>query len=169
MKKAHICTPEEYFVDDWGVAGTRSVANLGENNEGHLKYEVIVKNAVVTDPDGETIEWNSTRTRAWVEGRNTGFFTSNGNGGFMGWDGILDDVYEITGTASGTNRQGIDFEINIIDQLRAQLNCRWITQGIIEIVPEGYDARRMDYGTGECDDKATLTLRNQEREVNLRR
>lgn len=162
-------TPEGYFVDDYQVEGTRSNTNLGLNGEGNMEYEVVVKNAVVTDPDGRQVTWNSTRKRTWVEGRNTGFFTPNGNGGFLRWEGITDDVYEITGTANGTNRNGIAYDVEITSPLRVQLDCRWITRGTIELRPEGVEARVFDYGEGECDNKATLTTSRKEREITLGR
>jgi len=161
-------SPDAYFVDDYGVEGTRSNTNMGLNGDGNLEFEVLVKNAVVTDPDGNKVAWNSTRTRTWVEGRSTGFFTPDGNGGFMGWNGITDDVYEITGTANGTNRNGVAFDVEITSPLRVQLDCKWITSGTIELTPDGIDPRIFDYGNGSCDNKATLTTSRGEHEITLR-
>lgn len=160
-------TPEDYFVEDHAIEGTRNNTNLGENSEGQLQYEILVKDAMVTDPDGNSVSWNSTRTRTWVEGRETGFFTLDSNGMWMGWDGIIDDVYEITGTADAINRNGTAYDVEITEPLRVQLDCRWITRGSISLTPEGFAARVLDYGDGDCGNKATLTTRNSEREITL--
>ncbi|MDC1202568.1 hypothetical protein N8004_01175 [Salibacteraceae bacterium] len=161
-------TPVDYYVDDNLVEGTRTSSNLGENSSGQLHYEVKVEDGKVTNPDGETILWESTRTRTWVEGQETGFFTSDGNGGWLGWDGITDDVYEITGNGSGTSRAGLDFDLNITNPLRVQLDCKWITEGTIILTPAGFNDRSIDYGTGECDNKATVTINDNETEIKLR-
>jgi NOL1/NOP2/fmu family ribosome biogenesis protein len=162
-------SPEAYYVDDYKVEGTRTTVNLGENAENQLQFSVKVENAVVTDPDGQAVSWESERVRTWIEGRETGFFTPNGNGGFMGWDGVTDDVYEITGSSAGTNRADINYTVIITEALRVQLNCRHITSGVITIEPEGYGARILDYGDGACDNQATLTTRRGSQNITLRR
>jgi hypothetical protein len=38
------------------------------------------------------------------------------------------------------------------------LNCRWIEKGTIEFKPGGKLTRMVDYGNGNCDNKATVTI-----------
>ena len=106
--------------------------------------------------------------RTWIEGEETGFFTSNGSGGFLGWDGITDDVYEITGSANDVIRSGNTFDIDITSALRVQLDCIWITEGVLSLKPEDYDARTLDYGDGTCDNKALLSTNRKDVEITLR-
>jgi len=83
-------------------------------------------------------------------------------------DGITDDVYEITGDGNGTTRNDIDYTLEISTPLRVQLDCRWITEGIITLTPEGYQDRVLDYGDGECDNKARVTIGEYDETITLR-
>lgn len=147
-------SPINYFVNDYKVEGTKTVTNNGRNGNGHLEFGIQVTNGKVTNPDGEHVTWNSTRTRTWVEGESTTFLTN-------GLSGILDDVYEITGNASGTDRNGRNYTATITSALRVQLNCRWITKGTLELQPADLMLRKLDFGNGNCDSEAKLTVGNR--------
>ena len=156
-------TTNNYYVDDHHVDGTKVVTNLGNNASGQLQYQVEV-NGVITTSGGDEITHTSTRTRTWVEGQNTGFFTLDANGQWMGLDGILDDVWEITGSGSGNNRNGRDYTFDITNALRVQW-CGFrvaITSGTIELVPEDLKTRTVDFGNGDCDGEFTVTISNKE-------
>ncbi|MDB4104024.1 hypothetical protein N9545_00695 [Salibacteraceae bacterium] len=161
-------TTSNYTVDGYKVTGTRTATNKGENAIGQLHFSVEVSGASITDLEGQTMSWESSRIRTWIEGEETGFFTSNGSGGFLGWDGITDDVYEITGSANGVSRSGNTFDIDITSALRVQLDCIWITEGVLSLKPEDYDARTLDYGDGTCDNKALLSTNRKDVEITLR-
>ena len=156
-------TPTNYFVNDNNVAGQKTVTNLGNNSSGQLQYRVEVSGTITT-PDGDEISHTSTRTRTWVEGQETGFFTLDNNGQWMGLDGILDDVWEITGNGTGNNRDGRDYTVDITTALRVQ----WcglriaVTEGVIEIAPEDLKVRTVDFGSGQCDREFTVTIGNKE-------
>ncbi|MDC1211901.1 hypothetical protein N8Z73_00325 [bacterium] len=161
-------TTEDYFVNDYQIEGTRSSSNLGPNAKGQMEFGISVVDGKVTTPDGDIILWESERTRTWVEGQETNFFTLDSNNMWMGWDGITDDVYEIRGSGNGTSRNNIDYTVDITTPLRVQLDCRWITEGVISLKPDGYDARSLDYGAGDCDNKATVAIGENEKEISLR-
>ena len=67
-------------------------------------------------------------------------------------------MYSITGTASGTAFDGTHFTSNITSALIVALNCRWIEEGKIEFKPDGKLTRTIDFGNGDCDNKATVTI-----------
>ncbi|MEZ5013280.1 MAG: hypothetical protein R2794_03240 [Chitinophagales bacterium] len=143
-------TPVAYKLNGNKVQGTKTVTNTGMNADGHLVYDVQVTDGVITLVTGETITWNSSRTREWLEGQDT--------------DDILDDVYAISDgaaidyAAEGVNRNGEHFVAHIVDPLIKRMDCRWITQGIMEVTPDGYLTRSVDFGTGECDNHALVTI-----------
>jgi type II secretory pathway pseudopilin PulG len=142
-------TLDQYYVNDNHVQGTKTITNLGHTGTygggNNLKYSIVVSNASITTQDG-TISWNSTRTREWIEGESTL------------WPNWQDDVYLISGSASGTDVNGNAFNVNIVNPLRAALNCRWIESGTLEITPSGLATRTVDFGGGNCDDQATVTI-----------
>lgn len=137
-------TPDNYYVNDHHVQGTKTVTNLGTNNEGHLHFSVSV-NGTVTAPDGSwTATHQANRVRTWIEGEGTA--------------NIFDDVYLITGSGSGVNRNGNAYSVNITTALRVQVGCPWITAGTVEVLPEGRPTRTIDYGNGSCDGTFTVTV-----------
>ncbi len=144
-------TLDQYYVNDNHIEGSKTITNLGHvgtyGNGNNLKYSVVVANGKVTLAAGSnTIYWNSTRTREWIEGENTA------------WPLWTDDVYIIDGSASGTDLNGNTFTVTIINPLRVALNCKWIESGTIEVTPEGLATRTVDFGSGDCDDQANVTI-----------
>ena len=79
------------------------MTNMGTNDLG-VNFDISIVDGVVTDPEGvflrsEEIEWIDGEDTNWLDGL----------------DGILDDTYSLTGTASGLNRNGIPFEMVIAE------------------------------------------------------
>jgi hypothetical protein len=139
-------TPEEFFVNEYKVEGAKTVTNLGHVTDGHMTFGIIVDDAVITRPGGKQFQWESARTRVWLEGEGTA------------WPIVMDDVFEISGEASGTTYEGVGFLIATTEPLRIERDCEWIVSGALELTPEGYSTRILDYGDGNCDDKATVTV-----------
>ena len=141
----HTISFNDYFVNDNQVLGTKTVLNNGLNYDGKINFSIEVDGSIVKSNSTDTIVWVSSRIRTWEEGSSTIF----------NW---LDDVYTITGDASGVNSAGVSYTINITTPLRMELNCRWISSGAVEVKPEGKLKRLVDYGTGSCDANATITI-----------
>ena len=83
----------------------------------------------------------------WIEGEDTQI-------------NILDDVYEITGTANGLTSKQKEYTITITKALNVAVNCPWIRSGTIDISADPANIT-VDYGTGECDAEATVTILGQ--------
>ncbi|MGZ3884203.1 MAG: hypothetical protein ACXVPQ_11565 [Bacteroidia bacterium] len=71
-----------------------------------------------------------------------------------------DDITTINGTSSGKNRQGVTYTAAISNIIKKG-DCPHISQGTIDITPEGFDVRTVDFGDGTCDDNATYTVKGQ--------
>jgi hypothetical protein len=143
--------PQNYFINDVKVEGTKTITNNGYNVSSNLVYIVNVTNAVITYTDNTTLTWNSTRTNEWIEGDSTTLFTH-------GLSGICDDIYLITGAANGVNRNGLAYTVTIITPLRKEVCCRWVVSGSLDIIPQGFATRTVDFGLGTCDNQATVTI-----------
>ena len=137
---------DNYYINDNKVFGTKTITNKGHNNLGNLYYTIKVENAGVITENG-TISWNSVRTREWVSGAST-------------FD-IADDIYSITGSASGITTDGNSFIVTITKALRAELSCMWITSGTVEITPQGLSTRIIDFGDGTCNRDATVLINGE--------
>jgi multimeric flavodoxin WrbA len=140
-----VITPQNYFLNDYKIEGTKTITNNGRDIYGILNYSVVIQNGVITEPGSAwNITYNSTRNRAWIEGDTS--VTIN------------DDVYLITGTANGVGRNGNTFDVTITTALRIQLNCAYIVSGNMTVQPANLAPRYVDFGTGTCDNAATVTV-----------
>ena len=142
-----------YFVNDNEIKGSKTVTNNGHNSAGHLTYSISVTGTIIKANGGGTITWASTRTREWIAGENT-----------LTW---ADDVYLITGSASGTSAAGNAFSINITKALRKEIGCPHFVSGTVTITPSGKATRVLDYGNGSCDDNATVTINGNTYNIKL--
>lgn len=143
--------PQNYHVNDVKVEGTKTITNQGYNTSGNLQFDVDVVNGKLTYTNGDVTTWQSTRINEWVEGDSTTLFTH-------GLAGICDDVYLITGSASGVSRNNTNYSVTITTPLRKEICCRWLVSGELEVAPNGLHTRYVDFGNGTCDNKATVTI-----------
>ncbi|GAB4283939.1 MAG: hypothetical protein Kow0068_08920 [Marinilabiliales bacterium] len=153
-------TPQDFYINEYKVEGTKKITNNGRNSANNLNYTIEVINGKVTTPSNDIITWESTRVREWIEGEETTFLTDGANG-------VLDDVYSITGSGEGVNRDGRSFTVTIKEPLIVKLDCRWITKGVLEIAPDGLKTRTIDYGDGNCDNDATVEIGNRTYSIEL--
>ncbi len=147
----------DYFVGNSATTMNKhdylkTITNEGMNANGNIHFSISVTDALVTLYTGETISWQSNRDREWVAGSTTKEF--------------FDDVYLITGGAYGIDRNGNSFTVTILQPLKLQF-CPWIVSGIVEISHDNFPVKTLDYGTGECDDKATVTINGNSFTINL--
>lgn len=145
-------TPNDYYVNDHKLEGSHVVTNEGHNAAGNIWYSVDIDGTVIR-PNGEEIVYNSDRVREWVAGESSV------------WN-IFDDVYNITGTAQGTNSDGSGYTMEVITPLEIQIGCGFIKSGVLEIVPTDFDMITVDFGPGDCDADFSYTINGNTYDVN---
>lgn len=138
--------PVDYFINDNQITGTKTVTNMGKNSDNHTWFDISVSGTIIKANGGGTITWISDREREWIEGESTG-------AGY--WQ---DDVYLITGSASGTGANGNSFTSVITEALRIELDCEHITGGEFEFTPSNKPVRTVNFGSGACDNEITVTI-----------
>ncbi len=148
-------TFDQYYVNDNQIEGTKTVTNMGFNDSGNMHWDIVVNGVITLSNDGGTITWNSQRGREWIEGIVTPFNR---------WD----DIYLITGTATGTRANGLSWTRTIVSPLRVVLACRFIVSGTVNIQPQGRPLRVLDFGDGTCDNIATVTVNGTIHTIYLR-
>jgi len=147
---SHAITFDNYFVNYNQLLGTKTVVNNGRNSAGKLSYTVTVNGSIVWDPQyfggGGTSTYTSTRTRVWTTGEGTATW--------------LDDVYHISGSASGTTRAGSSYTMLVTTPLKKEIGFKHLTGGILEFTPAGKYTRTIDYGyvNGLRDALAKVTI-----------
>lgn len=94
------------------------------------------------------IDYAGTKTLTQIGGQNTPNIEA-------------DDVFSITGSSSGKNRENRTFTTSITSALIKKSNCKFITSGSLDLTPSGLKTRTVDFGSGTCDDDATFTINGQ--------
>ncbi len=120
------------------------VVTVASTSTVSTSFNIKLLNGVCQSPNWN-IKYNFDRT-----------FTTYSKGNPSGGD----PVAEVTGTANGVNRAGKKFDVNIPggSPLVKHKSCQFIDKGILELTPEGFKTRTVDFGNGTCDDDATFTV-----------
>jgi hypothetical protein len=143
-----------YFVNNYGISGIKTITNMGRV-AGQSTINVTVSAGTITKPTGGSFTWNSNHTRKWIAGENTPFF----------W---LDDKYSYTGSSNGFSSNGNSYTANIVSPLIRELICpKYFVQGTLDFTPNSKPTRRIDYGTGACDDVAIVTINGHQYTIHM--
>lgn len=94
------------------------------------------------------IDYAGTKTLTQIGGQNTPNIEA-------------DDIFSITGSSSGKNRENRNFTTSITSALIKKSSCKFMTSGTLDLTPEGFKTRTVDFGNGTCDDDATFTVNGQ--------
>jgi hypothetical protein len=138
-------TFENYFVNDNQVIGIRTVTNKGHNTAGHLNFDVDTDGSIVLANNGGTITYITDHNREWTVGESTPI-------------DMNDDVYTFSGNSSGTTVTNQAFTLVITTPLVYNVACGHFVSGEFELTPEGEVVRTLNFGNGECDAIATVTV-----------
>lgn len=137
-------TTQDYTVDGYAVELTQTATNRGINVEG-FPYFDITTNAEISPTSADwTTTFESAQRRFWTFGDIS--------------DWWIDDVYELSGTMQGVNRNGTPYKAEIVQPLRMEVLCPYVTEGVVEVSPDGQILRTLDYGQGECNATLNLTV-----------
>ncbi|MEE4177081.1 MAG: hypothetical protein V2I46_06175 [Bacteroides sp.] len=143
-----IITFEDFTVDGNLIEGTKTISNLDGVN-----LTITLEGGKITFTDGSFITREMERNREWIAGLETPFF-------------VWDDEFLFTGSCYGLNRDGVEYTNTITNALHKKMSCRWIVAGTIEM-QVGETLTVLDYGDGECDNLATITVDGETTEITL--
>ena len=133
----------QYVINGISVEGTKTIENLGLNENNNLEFSVFLSGGKITTPNGIVLNREFTRLREWVAGADT--------------PNHFDDVYFISGATTGTNFLGDAFTRTITNPLEWAASCKFIKSGTIVSEVEGKTTITIDYGDGTCDNEATVS------------
>ena len=151
-------TFDGYSINDVKLEGIRTVTNITGSKEEAPKFTIVLIDGKSTWPDGTFATRTMTRTREWIRGTNP-----------------LQDLWIITGTASGINRKGENYSMKITKPLIFKRECSTgnkrkefiAVEGTKELTV-GDKVMIIDYGDGTCDNKVTITVNGTSKEVEVK-
>lgn len=141
-----IVTFENFYVNGNHIEGVRTTTNIGEGS-----FTCTLVGGRITTSDGDVITRDSRRLRKLISGADT--------------DERWDDVYEITGSATGKIKELV-YNKDITKALIRSKDCFWITSGTIETTI-GDSLIITDFGDGTCDNIATRDIDGEVEEITM--
>ena len=149
-----VVTREAYFVNDNQHTATRTFTDLGGGS-----FTVAVTNAsIIRANNGGTHSW----TANWTFTQTAGYGTTI----------TSDDVYSVTGGASGTNRKNVAYTTTIQTPLIKRGDCyKYFVAGTVSITNANNKTLLLNYdpsGTQSCDNIASVTVNGRTRTIILR-
>jgi hypothetical protein len=143
-------TFDNFHHNDIKFVGTKTFTRVMTTNAAGFVRPVItmVMDMTVTFPNGDVYTRVGTRTREIVEGYTTPSWTDN--------------IYQITGNWVTTRPNGTTRTATITTPLKIRLSCiaqqKPVTvKGVISFV-SGTNTASINYGNGDCDNAAVLTI-----------
>lgn len=131
----------DYYVNNYKVEGTFTITNSSTANG--LVFTTQTTNGKVTFPTGAWFSHSGTRTFTQTAGSGTPTFA--------------DDTYAITGNFSNANSEGKSVSGTIITALVKTFSCKNIVSGVTQFNYNGIKGT-LDFGSGTCDNAATITV-----------
>jgi hypothetical protein len=156
-------TFDNYKIDSVSVEGKHIISNTTGSTPGsnQRQFKIEVVDGKLTRPNGNYSMWSSTRTNTQIEGNGT----------------LLpgDDIFRLTGIAYGKVKRNnliVLWNSEITEPLIKKFICRWISKGRIRTIRQGLPQNSpwvsiLDYGTGTCDNQATLTINGNTHQITL--
>jgi len=143
-------TLRDYFVNRAHIEGKKIIKN--QSTATVTQYSVAVIDGKVTWPNGRGFMYEKVKVVTQVRGNET--IT------------VRDDVYSIEGRSKTTYANGVTVNKNTESPLIKPVACNWIVKGVLKIKINSRELF-LDFGNGECDNKALLKWNGHEREITL--
>lgn len=148
-------TFDGYTINGVKIEGSRTVTNTSSSTESNPKFNIVVVGGKATWADGTMATREANLTREWLRAANPS-----------------QDQWTLTGTASGTNRSGKAYQMQITKALVYKRECAMsnkvfmAVEGTKVLTTENRQVT-IDYGTGACDKLVTITINGVSVEVEV--
>lgn len=142
---------DNFYHNDRHVEGNRTVVRTILAN-GHPQATIDM-NLTITNPAGGVYTRVGTRVREFTEGYSTPFI-------------IADNVFSITGTWTTTLPNGMMHIATITSPVIRKMDCLFRVQGTISFTRNN-NLAILDFGNGDCDNLATITVNGIVRNIIL--
>jgi hypothetical protein len=151
-----ITTFDGYHINGVRIEGTRTVTNVTGSTNNAPKFEIVLEDGRATWPDETFATREGSHTREWVRAATP-----------------LEDEWIVEGSATGSNRNGTLYQVEITKPLVYKRECAISNRVFMavegtKVLTVNSNTITIDYGTGECDRIVTITINGQSRSVIVR-
>ncbi len=144
-------TFEDFYFNYKNVAGGGTILRERSNENGNPQSTKTFE-ITVTWPDESFASKEGVKVREWIEGVGTGTWGDN--------------VFLITGNGTFTKKDETILSAEVIEPLRRELACKFLVSGIVNLT-KNENTAVLNYGNGDCDDLAIVTINGEEHEIHL--
>ena len=145
-----VVTFTNFTINGNKIEGTKTIEKVSD-----FVYKITLTGGKITFTDNTFITCDLERTRTMVEGNSTPLY-------------IWDDAYTFQGTASGVNRNGVQYTKTITVPVKIFTAYRFPVSGSFTITA-GENVFILDYGDGTLDNLAIITLNGHSKQIMLRK
>lgn len=137
-------TPEDLTINGIAIEGVKTVTNVSASEDDYLSLNKVLAGGKATWPDGAFATRDSDKTVTWIREANP-----------------VNDEFHISGEASGVNKEGLDYSMEILSKMIYKRKCRMegvhiAVQGLKSFT-KGEENILIDFGDGACDNEITVT------------
>jgi hypothetical protein len=141
---------QNFFINQIQVKGVKEIVKIAEDS-----YSTKLTGGVLVFADSTTYTREFDYIFTIAGGSDTPLY-------------IWDDVYEVSGTATGIDREGRNYSFDIITPLVRNMGWRFLIEGVIDITVGDTEAQ-LDFGNGEFDNLAYVTFNGEVYTIKLGR
>lgn len=135
---------DDFRVNRKLIVGSYSIVRMRTNDNGNPQSTATIDISVTWD-NGDFASREGVKIREWIEGYGSGIWSDN--------------VYLITGNWTSVLKNGTVLSAEITTPLRRELVCRFFVSGEVALQKNNRTAT-LNFGDGDCDNEALLTLQN---------
>jgi hypothetical protein len=135
------------------MTGYKKIENRGYYGDGHVYYSIVMADTMYLPGDNGYISWFGERRSVWSIGDNT--------------NTTSDDGYEVTGSGSVRRANGLYSDYNILSTMVITNDCKYPRSGLLQMVPQSKVPRVIDFGSGDCDNKASMEVNTERFDIEL--
>jgi hypothetical protein len=141
-----------YNFGAYKIDGFVIVVNRGRNEAGNPFSTFFIENGTIAT-ERTSFTWQGNKSWEQTAGVST--------------KSVSDDVFKITGTSFGINRKGNNYDTEVITPNTVLTDCFQLTSGTVEVNVKNISKRLLNYGSGNCDRNAAVTINGKSHEVTL--
>ncbi len=147
-------TLDGYTVDGNSIEGTRVTQFQGAENS-EIVHTVSLTGGKITFAEGGEITRESSWTRT-----------------IRGGENVLEGELIVEGAASGTNREGVSYTMNVTTPIVKKSSCfaeqvPFPVSGVKAYTTSDGHTGSIDFGNGSCDNLAVVTINGFSKEIEL--
>ena len=147
-------TPENLMINGIAIEGVKTVTNVSASEDDYVSLNKVLTGGKATWPDGTFATRESSKTVTWIREANP-----------------INDEFHVTGEASGVNKEGLGYSMEILSKMIYKRKCRMegvhiAVQGLKSFT-KGEENILIDFGDGACDNLITVTKDGESKVIDV--